>query len=351
MIKKQSKSKLSLLSLSFISYLIVACHNVDGVVSASPARTIADSEFCETEVAGPNEDILTVKNQRYKLMDGDIYICQKGKWVFGKTMKREPVKHLKVKKTAKGCEIHDTKTGKKQIVGSTFFSSGFEVPSFLKLFSDEGWSFTTLLSPKADNVKKYVKLNKKIMLGGEFLDNRIDLEEKNVHSGKRALRFFAVAPSSGMITTKSLVEKKGLCFAKGDHIWFSGWYYIEKGMPATIVDFENRYFQGGPGIRLLIRNNKYASMELKFAHKPQFNQKKVEIPRQKWFHIKLHLVLSNHDDGVIEMWQDGEKILSTTGQTLPTHDSVYNALQVGITATPRKTVLLVDDVKISDQPL
>jgi hypothetical protein len=328
----------------------MACQNVGGV-SSSPARTIADSGLCETEAAGPDEDILTVKNQRYKLVEGDIYKCQKGKWTFVSTMKREPVKHINIKKTAKGCEIHDTKTGKKYIAGTTSFSSGFEAPSFLELFSAEDWTITTLLSPKANNVQKYMKLNKKIMSGGEFLDNRIDLEEKNVHSGKRALRFLAVAPSSGMKTSKSLIEKKGLCFAKGDHIWYSGWYYVEEGMPVTIVDFENRLFKEGPGIRLFIRNNKYASMELKFGHKPQFNQKKVEIPRQKWFHIKLHLVLSNHDDGVIEMWQDGKKILSSKGQTLPTHDSVYSALQVGITATPRKTVLLVDDVKISDQPL
>ena len=353
MIKKQSKSKFSVLSLSFISCLIVACLYVDEVVSASssPARTIADSKSCETEAASHDEDILTVKDQRYKLMDGDIYKCRKGKWVFENSMKRAPVRHINVKKTAKGCEVHNTKTGERQTGGSTFFFSGFEESSFLKLFHDEGWTITTLLSPKADNVQKYMKLNRKIMSGGTFLDNRLDIEEKNVHSGKQALRFFAVAPSFRMITSKSLIEKKGLCFAKGDHLWFSGWYYFEKGVPSTIVDFENRLFKGGPGIRLFIRDKKYASMELKFGHKPQFNQKKVEIPRQKWVHIKLHLVLSNHDDGVIEMWQDGQKILSTTGQTLPTHDSVYSALQVGITATSMKTVLLVDDVKISDQPL
>ncbi len=353
MVKKQFKSKVLVLSLSFCSYLIVACVNVSGVAPASPAspaRPVVSNESCETEVADSDEDILTIKKQRYKLMEGDIYKCRKGKWKFENTLKREPVKHIKFKKTAKGCEVHDTKTGAKRVGGTTLFSNGFEESSFLKLFHNKGWTITTLLSPRADTVKKYMKLNRKLMSGGAFLDNRLDLQGKKVHSGQQALRLFAVKPSSRMVTSKSLIEKKELCFGKDDHIWFSAWYYLEKGVPSTIVDFENRLFKNGPGMRLFIRNNKFASMELKFAHKPQFNQYKVEIPRQKWVHIKLHLVLSNHDDGVIELWQDGEKILSTTGQTLPTHDSIYNALQVGITATSMKTVLLVDDVKISDQP-
>lgn len=208
-----------------------------------------------------------------------------------------------------------------------------------------------MLSPNANSVKKYVQLNKRILQGGEFLDNRIDLEMDNVHSDRRALRFYAVPPGPGMSTTKSLVEKTNLCFAKGDNIWFSGWLYLKAGVPATLVDFETRRLWGGPGIRLFIRNKKYASMELKFANKPQYNQTKVRFPVQRWVHVKLHLRLSNHDDGLIEMWQDGIKILSMNGQTLPTHDTVYNAMQVGITATSMKTELIVDDIAVSDKPL
>ncbi|VAW91124.1 hypothetical protein MNBD_GAMMA21-2115 [hydrothermal vent metagenome] len=348
--EKTSTFKLLLFCTYFICYLILPGLGVENL-SAAPARPVNGGERCETEVAEADEDILVVKNQRYKLMSSAIYKCRKGKWVFDKTMKRAPVKHIDVRKTSRGCEVHNTKTGQKKIDGVSNFASGFEVPSFLGLFKNEGWSIVTVLSPKADSVKKYMKLNRKIMSGGKFLDNRLDLEEKNIHSGKKSLRLFAVKPSFLMVTSKSLIEKKGLCFGKGDHIWFSGWYYFKKGMPSTIVDIEDRLLISGPGIRLFIRNKKYASMELKFAHKPQFNQKKVEIPRQQWVHIRLHLVLSNHEDGVIEMWQDDKKILSTTGQTLPMNGSVYNALQIGITATSMKTELLVDDVMISDKPL
>ena len=100
-----------------------------------------------------------------------------------------------------------------------------------------------------------------------------------------------------------MIEKKTLCFAKGDHIWFSAWYYLKKGMPSTLFDFETRRFKGGPGMRLIIRRNKYATMELKFADKPQYGQFEVPLPRQRWFNLKVHLVLTNHDDGIIELWQ------------------------------------------------
>jgi hypothetical protein len=318
--------------------------------AAAEPRTAPGVGRCEADVRGPDEDIFDALGERLKIADGDVYVCRKGQWLFSQSMVRPAVKHIEIRKTAKGCEMVDPRTGAKRVLGNNF-SSGFEARSFRGLFYADGWSSTALLSPKVDSVRKYTELHGKLMRGGGFLDNRIDLETREVHSGNKALRFYAVPPSPGLGTSKSLVENSTLCFSKGDHIWFSGWYYIEKGMPATLVDFETRRFLGGPGMRLMIRRNKYATMELKFLEKTPYNQYKVALPRQKWFHIKVHLWLSNHDDGIIELWQDGKKILHTTGQTLPTHDTIYNALQVGITATPRETVLIVDDVIISDKPL
>ena len=106
-------------------------------------------------------------------------------------------------------------------------------------------------------------------------------------------------------------------------------------------------FEGAPGIRLFVQREKFATLELKFADKPMYSQLEVPLPRQKWFNLKGHLYLSNKDDGIIEMWQDGVKILSTTGKTLPTHNSFYNSLEIGITASPRETTMLLDDVIVS----
>ena len=68
--------------------------------------------------------------------------------------------------------------------------------------------------------------------------------------------------------------------------------------------------------------------------------------------MKAHLKLSEKDDGVIELWQDGTKIVDARGQTLPLAHSIYNYLEVGITAhstRPRPVTLYVDDVSISDR--
>ena len=327
---------------------LTACFYAD---HASHAATVGTQQ-CETEVPGPDDDIVTGEGKRVKIVDGDAYLCENGRWVFKNTLMRPGFKDIHVRKTPQGWQVFNARTGEKALL-ATEFSSGFEEPTFLDLFRTGGWSKTLLLSPKAKTDEKYMQLNQQLMKGGEFLDNRIDLERGNAHSGSSAARFYAVPPGRGMVTSKSLLEKSDLYFTKGDDIWFSGWYYLAEGVPTTLVDFDTQWLQGRPGIRLFIRwkgGIPYASMELKFGFKPQYNQFEFPLPTKKWTHIKLHLRLSNHDDGLMEMWQDDRKILSAPGQTLPLHDTVYNAMLVGITSTSTKTVLLVDDVKVSNTP-
>lgn len=313
------------------------------------AYAAEDEESCATEVAEPDEDIYTTGGRRVKVIDGDVFVCRDDRWEFEKTLIREVARDVEVRRSGKGCELVNTSTGERVSLVRQY-STGFEQSSFLDIFGMDEWSGTTLLSPKANTIKEYMKLNRRILKGGKFLDNRIDLVSDNVHSGRHALRFYAVDPGWWMKTTKSLVEKKNLCFGKGDDIWFSAWFYLDKNVPSTLFDFETRRMKGGPGIRLFIRQQKYASMELKFAHKPQYNQTSVRVPRRQWFNIRVHLYLSNHEDGLIEMWQDGTKVLSVNGRTLPTYDTVYHVMQLGITATSRETVLLVDDVAVSTSP-
>ena len=344
----ETKKTCFLLSLFAVGFL--SCFPVLGTGFQTLAIAAGNDADCKFETPEPDEDIFTRNEARYKLIDGDIYLCQRGKWTFQRSVLAWFGKNYEIGKTDNKCEITVLRTGAKQVL-SSHFSSGFEVPEFRNLFRSGGWNSTSLLSPKANTVKKYVELHRQIMMGGDFLDNRIDLDSENVRSGNKALRFYAVKPDPNTNkTSKSTIENKLLCFGKGDHIWFSAWYYLEKGLPATLVDFETGRFLGGPGMRLFIRRNAYATMELKSYDKLQYNQYKVSLPRQKWFNLKVHLMLSNRDDGIIELWQDGLKILSTTGRTLPTHDTIYNMLQVGITATPREATLLVDDVIISNKP-
>ena len=347
-IKVKTKTAYFLISLFAVGFL--SLFPVLGTGFQTLSIAAVNDEDCNLEIPDSDEDILSLNEARYKFIDGDVYLCQRGKWIFRHSMLARFGKYYEIVKSDNKCEITVLRTGAKQVL-SSHFSSGFEVPEFRNLFRSGGWNSTSLLSPKANTVKKYVELHRQIMMGGDFLDNRIDLDSENLRSGSKALRFYAVKPDPKTNkTSKSMIENKLLCFGKGDHIWFSAWYYLEKGMPATLVDFETGRFRGGPGMRLIIRRNAYATMELKFYDKPQYNQYKVPLPRQKWFNLKVHLMLSNRDDGIIELWQDGLKILSTRGRTLPTHDTIYNMLQVGITATPREATLLVDDVIISNEP-
>jgi len=70
--------------------------------------------------------------------------------------------------------------------------------------------------------------------------------------------------------------------------------------------------------------------------------------------VRFHVTLSERADGVVELWQDGIKIVDARGQTLPLAHSIYNSLEVGISAHSfgqQPSTLYVDDVSISSQSL
>ncbi|MFM7554914.1 MAG: heparin lyase I family protein, partial [Verrucomicrobiota bacterium] len=74
----------------------------------------------------------------------------------------------------------------------------------------------------------------------------------------------------------------------------------------------------------------------------------------QWVNLKAHLQLTEKDDGVIELWQDGQKIVDTHGQTLVLSHAIYNSFEIGISAyneQGKTATLYVDDVSISNQPM
>ena len=64
---------------------------------------------------------------------------------------------------------------------------------------------------------------------------------------------------------------------------------------------------------------------------------------------KCHLLLDDTDLGVIEVWQNGIKIIDTVGTNLPLSDTILNRHQIGISATLEVVDLEIDDVTISGQ--
>ncbi len=211
------------------------------------------------------------------------------------------------------------------------------------------WTNFTLLSPETPSVSEYVTLFSCILDGEcDFLDNRIDLIS---HENNAAVKFQTVSPGADMVTSKSSVSTTLTYFELGDDLWFQCKYYIESGIPYSLVDFESVYFEESPGPRVVISGGQIA-LENKFGSKILYrNETDIKVPEKKWFTVKLHLVLSDTDNGIIEVWQDENLVISETGINLPTSNAILNSLEVGITASDVATVLLIDDLHLSDQPM
>ena len=90
------------------------------------------------------------------------------------------------------------------------------------------------------------------------------------------------------------------------------------------------------------------SIELKAFDKPMWRNREYSIPRNQWVHVKAHFLL-DEKDGKLELWIDDQQVIDETGQTLPFADSVYDSLEVGISACVKETILFADDVQVSKQ--
>jgi hypothetical protein len=222
---------------------------------------------------------------------------------------------------------------------------------FISSLSDTDlyWTNFTLQSPAAPEVSDYVALSECILDETcTFIDNKIELVNDPIDASNKVIKFTSVAPTANMITSKSSISSTINFYLKDADVWFQADYYIESGMPFSIVDFENTYFFQSPGPRVIIRNNKL-EFENKFGAKLNIeNNTGMTVPENQWFKLKVHLKYSNENNGIIELWQDETQIISATGINLPTSNSIQNILEVGVTASSEGCVLLFDNMRISE---
>lgn len=230
-----------------------------------------------------------------------------------------------------------------------------ETADFLSLFpkdlseTDKFWSAFTLQSVATPTVDEYVELRQCIMnLNCTFIDHTITLAEDPTVSGNQVLRFYALSPSSDMVTAKTSLISSFSYFTKNDDFWFESKYFIEEGgVPYSIADFESSYFLGSPGPRIVISNNKLA-IENKFGLKTIYRQENpIDIPFEQWFTVKTHLRYDDEAGGIIQLWQDGNLIIDESGINLPIFNAIQNRIEVGITATSNECVMYMDDVIVS----
>ncbi len=213
------------------------------------------------------------------------------------------------------------------------------------------WNSFTLQSPAAPSVSDYNALRNCILEETcTFIDNKIELVTDPTDASNKVLKFTSVAPTTEMITAKSSISSSLNYYKKGLEVWFEADFYIESGVPFSLVDFENAYFDKHPGPRVVIRGNKI-EFENKFGAKLNIdNNSGITINQNQWFKLKVHLKYSNKADGIIELWQDGIPIISAIGVNLPTSNSIQNILEVGVSATSTGSILLFDNMRISETP-
>lgn len=218
------------------------------------------------------------------------------------------------------------------------------------------WTTITLLSPLAQTIQEYVALRKCIFNGTcSFRDNRVELARDPIRPSNPVMRFYAVAPTAGMITSKASMESTLTFFRKGDNIWFEGSYFIVGSaaqMPHSIADFENEWFNLAPGPRLVLVGGKLA-VENKFGLKTLYRQPAgtaIPFPTGRWITVKVHLKYDDGSAGMVEVWQDGVQIINAVGVTLPSSNSVQTNIEIGITATSVAADMYVDNIRVSSRP-
>ncbi len=215
------------------------------------------------------------------------------------------------------------------------------------------WVTFVLQSPSAKTVSEYVALRKCILDGScDFIDNRLRLSPDPVDPDNQVMEFSGVAPTEDMVVSKTSLKSSLSHFTKGEEVWFQADYYFAQGLPFSIVDLENEYFDGGPGPRIVIDRIQLA-VENKFGAKKRYRQpteQAIEVPEKQWVQIKLHLIYDDQGEGLIELWQDGKQLLSQRGITLPSSNSIQNALEIGATAHQEDCKVYLDNIRISDQP-
>lgn len=335
--------------------LTAACLAAWTIVACRPA-TIAP--FPESEV----ELTATEKGTTYKVHDGNAYRVEPntGRWQFVQRV-YDPGFYEKHYVEQQGTIFRKDDSGTLVPVRRTF-ADGFENAMRLSdlIGLNRGWTACTLQSPRAPTVADYVSLRKRILADAAgFLDNRVEPCVDLAHEGASSLACVSMPPARGMVTAKASLSSELLHFVKGDDVWISLWCLVpaDSGMPFAVLDLETTWIENHPGIRLVIADGRHVGLQLKSLGNPGYRQprgEEIEFPRGRWVRLRVHLGLTDAEDGTIEAWQDDHRIIDTRGRTLVLASAIYNSLEVGITAyneQGRPATLYVDDVAISSEPI
>lgn len=287
--------------------------------------------------------------ENYALIAGDVYrVASNGKREFVDRL-YDPKFFDKNYRTRDGQILQfDPDTGSVHPVTKSFqddFESGSSIEA---LIAPSRWHSSNTDPDRAGQNDNYYDLG-----------NRATVSRERAHGGNASVRFHA-KPNTRTASKASLVRNI-MYFEKGDHVYFSGWFFIEETPSLydaggfTLVDLESSFMKS-VGLRIIVRKNDALAFELEFP-KTQFTQdsgSEVPFPTRRWVHVESHALLSD-EDGQVQIWQDGRKVLDKRGRTLPLANTIYDRFEVGISAIAKgsryEKVVFVDDIAISNSPI
>ena len=254
------------------------------------------------------------------------------------------------------------------------FSEDFEkINDVQDLFASD-FSRWHQLSLQNNEIKLLKNPTKNCFIDAEecvMTDNRIEISPKKKRRGKQSLKFTAQSTLQSLGRESKIGIRRHLFrFGEGSDFYFSTWLYLEDETESKSKNSQNLKFMGlrsaasswryrkEPGRFLLFdRNNYIASDLLYWLPKPEVYKQEileeVSVPLNKWVNIRMHIHLSNSKEGLVQVWQDEDKILYYPGQTLPKGDTIYSLLELGILGhqdSDDTQVLYLDEIKVSDEP-
>ena len=187
--------------------------------------------------------------------------------------------------------------------------------------------------------------------------NKVAVTSEKAHMGAVSIKS---STGSSLHQQKASSARQLLWFPAGSHFWMSVWVNIVGGTITRdfyFFDLESTQGDGNPGRRLALGgpngdwlwvSSKHAGLNAEQSLFPP----PLAFPKDKWVQVTMHLYISPNSDGLTEVWQDGVKIITKTGQTLPS-GLVYDWIELGTTAnlSGQAQVIYLDELVISQDPI
>ncbi len=205
-------------------------------------------------------------------------------------------------------------------------------------------------------------------------ENRIELASNIVLKGNNSLRIHAKASDNTL--SKADIEKSGFNAPIGSTVRIEANFFI-----ATTEDIENLILidlescscwdpsvsnNKCPGIRLMMKEDDYLSIERGKILGSTIVQGKVSFPRNEWVNIVWEMILSPNNDGLNKLFINNQEVISNKGINMPNGNLFktefaasgidfelqepvsYERFQIGVTANPTQSDIdiYIDEVKL-----